>query len=256
MSAPRIAISVVSHRQGALARALLLDLERIAEPGCAYALTINVEEPVEPILEGLRLPVTVLRNRAPKGYGANHNAAFAAVAAEHFCVLNPDLRLPSNPFPALLARLADRGVGVVAPRVRSAGGALEDSARRFPTAGRLAAKGLRLLRAAPALDYAESAAAFEPDWVAGMFMMFRRDAYADAGGFDERYFLYYEDVDLCARLRLAGLRVVLEPAAQVVHDARRQSYRSPRYALWHLQSIARWLVSDARRRVTRRSAPA
>jgi GT2 family glycosyltransferase len=61
------------------------------------------------------------------------------------------------------------------------------------------------------------------------------------GGFDEAYFLYYEDVDLCRRLRAAGRQVIFAPAAEVVHAAQRASRRRPRLALHHLMSMLRFL---------------
>ncbi len=107
-------------------------------------------------------------------------------------------------------------MGVAAPLVVDAAGEPEDSARRFPSAWRLAAK---LLGLAPRLDYAIGSEPFSPDWVAGMFLAFRREAFAAVDGFDERYFLYYEDVDLCRRLRASGFDVRLVPGG--VRDASR-----------------------------------
>jgi GT2 family glycosyltransferase len=68
-------------------------------------------------------------------------------------------------------------------------------------------------------------------------MLFRSEAFADVGGFDERFFLYYEDVDICARLWNAGWKVVLQPSVSVVHDARRSSHRDLRYASLHARSM-------------------
>ncbi len=79
-----------------------------------------------------------------------------------------------------------------------------------------------------------------------MFMLFRADTYRQLSGFDEHYFLYYEDVDLCRRLRQAGYEVVLVPQASVVHFAQRQSRRSPRHFLWHAASLGRFLFSRRR----------
>jgi hypothetical protein len=78
-----------------------------------------------------------------------------------------------------------------------------------------------------------------------MFMLFPARVYAAVGGFDERYFLYYEDVDLCCRLRLAGHEVFLAPEAVAVHDGRRDSHRRPGYFLRHLQSMARFFLSPS-----------
>jgi hypothetical protein len=87
---------------------------------------------------------------------------------------------------------------------------------------------------------------FSPDWVAGMFMLFRNELFREIGGFDERYFLYYEDVDLCFRLRQHGYDVVLVPDARAAHFAQRQSHRNPRYLLWHVRSLVRFLLSRGR----------
>jgi N-acetylglucosaminyl-diphospho-decaprenol L-rhamnosyltransferase len=71
-------------------------------------------------------------------------------------------------------------------------------------------------------------------------------------GFDERYFLYYEDVDLCGRLCLAGLRVVVCPDSQVVHHAQRSSRRSLKYLRWHLASMLRFFLSPVYRQLKAR----
>jgi len=74
------------------------------------------------------------------------------------------------------------------------------------------------------------------------------------GGFDPRYPLYYEDVDLCARLRLARYDIRLVPSASAVHIARRQSRRDIRYFFWHLRSMIRYILSGTRRRVEKAAA--
>ena len=96
---------------------------------------------------------------------------------------------------------------------------------------------------AASLDYKIGQAVVSPDWVAGMLLMFRAPVYAELSGFDERYFLYYEDVDLCRRLRKRGYEVRLVPSVSAVHDARRESRRSLRHMRWHLASVLRFLLS-------------
>jgi GT2 family glycosyltransferase len=81
-----------------------------------------------------------------------------------------------------------------------------------------------------------------------MFLAIRSEAFEAIGGFDERYHLYCEDVDLCARLRLAGWQLRQARDAVVVHDARRASRRSLRHLGWHLASMTRLWRSDAWRR--------
>jgi N-acetylglucosaminyl-diphospho-decaprenol L-rhamnosyltransferase len=236
-----LTLSIVSHGHGALVHGLLGDIGRHCR-GVEVLLTVNVPErlPFEPSSFGF--PVRLVANDAPRGFGANHNAAFRLARGGYFCVLNPDVRLNSDPFPALTRALADEKVGVAAPVVLSPVGEIEDSARRYPTPLSVAKKAFA---SRPGLDYAIGDAPFSPDWVGGMFMLFRREAFERAGGFDERYFLYYEDVDLCRRLARLGYRVELVPAARVVHNARRRSHGDIRHSLWHLSSMLRYFTSRA-----------
>ena len=233
-----ITVSVVSHGQARLVNQFLEDLGRRCPTPGAIVLTQNVDEPGSFATDRLRAPVEVIANAAPKGFGANHNAAFTRCRTPYFCVANPDIRLGADPFPALLDALADEQVAVAGPLVRAPDGRVEDSARRFPTPGAL---GRKLLGERPGPDYPTDRGTIEVDWVAGMFMLFRSDGFAAVGGFDEAYFLYYEDADICRRLRGAGRSVLYVPAAEVVHDARRASRRDLRLALHHAASAWRFM---------------
>jgi GT2 family glycosyltransferase len=234
-----VTLSVVSHAQGALVKDLLFDLARCCAASLRVILTSNIPELLPFSEREFPFRLTILRNARRRGFGANHNAAFAHSDSAYFCIANPDVRIELDPFPALTAALADAGVAIAAPLVRNPAGGIEDSARRFPTPGRLLRK---LIAGEPPRDYALDGRPVEPDWVAGMFMLLRAEAFARLRGFDERYFMYYEDVDLCARARRLGLRIVLDPRAQVVHDARRASHRSARHAWWHARSLVRFLT--------------
>ena len=76
------------------------------------------------------------------------------------------------------------------------------------------------------------------DWINGACMVLPRSAWEAVGGFDESYFMYCEDVDLCLRLRLAGLALVRAPV-QVLHDGQRASHRRVRAFGWHVSSLLR-----------------
>ncbi|MHC1745031.1 MAG: glycosyltransferase [Syntrophobacteraceae bacterium] len=200
---------------------------------------MNVDEPWVLDRGKYDFPVHVVLNDKKRGFAANHNAAFRKRSGSYFCVMNPDVRIGSNPFPTLLEGFEDRTVGCVAPRVVDSSGRIENSARSFPTPASLV---LKALGCEPAwTDDAVGENCLFPDWVAGMMMLFRAEAYEAVSGFDEAYHLYYEDVDICARLRIAGYKVALCPRVRVVHDARRDSHRDPRYLKWHLASMLRFL---------------
>jgi len=156
-----------------------------------------------------------------------------------FAVLNPDIRLRGDPFPQLVQALEVSSVGVVAPAVRSPLGNLEDSARAFPTP-------LRLLRKLMGLGdgriLIEGVTPKEVDWTAGMFLLFSASVYSELQGFDEGFFLYYEDVDICTRLWRSHRRVILHPDVTVTHAAQRESRRNSRYMKWHFLSMFRYFV--------------
>ena len=233
-------MSIVSHGHGMLVSSLLSDLALHCSGGIEVILTLNVPE-LLPIVEGAYpFRVELIRNEVPKGFGANHNAAFESCRTSHFCVLNPDVQVGANPFPQLVAGLRDPLAGVVAPLVCNPAGDIEDSARRFPTPWFIVRK---LFGLAGQQDYPIGQSTLSPDWVAGMFMLFRKAVFAEIKGFDERYFLYYQDVDLCWRLRQRGYDVRLLPGVTVVHDARRESRRSARHLRWHLASMLRFMAT-------------
>jgi hypothetical protein len=232
-----ITLSVVSHAQNWLVNALLTDLAQLREIELAIVVTQNV-----PDRDALTAPpgVEVVVNERPKGFGANHNAAFQRCRTTYFCVVNPDVRLNMDPFPVLLSALEARGnAGVAGPQVCDPDGHTEDSARRFPTVLRLLRK---LLPGARGPDYPATGGPAVVDWVAGMFMLFRSEAFRAAGGFDERFFLYYEDVDICRRLGSLGHGALYVPEATVIHDARRESRRNPRRMAIHAASALRYLT--------------
>lgn len=182
--------------------------------------------------------VTILDNPVPKGFGANHNAAFKLCNQPLFCPLNPDIELDGNPFPELVATMDMTNAAIVAPLVSAPNGALEDSIRRFPTFLSLARKFMG--GSDGRYEVRDRQPDFHPEWVGGMFMLFRSSDFMRLGGFDEGFFLYYEDVDICARAWKQGMKISACPQVSVTHDARRDSHRSARHLRWHLASMARY----------------
>lgn len=233
----KITASIVSHGHGRMVERLVERLKEFPEIG-EIILTLNVEEETCLQQDGR---LTIVRNAAPKGFGENHNSAFLSCRNGFFCVLNPDISLPENPFPLLIQCLHENPDAIVAPLIVAPGGAVEDSVRYFPTPASLARKALW-----GDLGIYPVQPGFPPqkvNWAAGMFLLFTRETYAQLKGFDEAYFLYYEDVDICARAWFSGKRVLIQPRTRAIHEARRTSRRNLRYFLWHVRSMARYLAS-------------
>lgn len=234
-----ISASVVSHGHGGMVWRLVDQLVACSEVS-QVIVTLNIPEEVP---ETLNRKVLLQQNTKPKSFGGNHNAAFAVAKNGFFCVINPDIKLVRNPFEALVGILSDRRVGLVAPLVIGPAGLPEDSMRCFLTPWSMAKRVLGVDSGAYSLR--QCASDIEPDWVAGMFMLFRYEAYVKVNGFDERYFMYCEDADICTRLWRAGHRVVGCLSASVIHYAQRASHRSFKHLSWHLRSMTRYFLSHS-----------
>lgn len=230
-----ISVSIVSHGHGDMVDTLIQQLAACPEVG-QIILTYNIPETSALQPTGT---LEIINNKMPTGFGANHNAAFKQCRKQYFCVVNPDIKLTENPFPALLDCLSKvNNAALAAPMVVAPDGTIEDSIRQFPTPFSLLAKILG--NSDGRYDVEPCQSAFCPEWIAGMFMLFRSDSFIQVGGFDDGFFLYYEDVDICVRLWKSGVRIVSCPAANVIHAAHRESHRNWRFMRWHLVSMARY----------------
>ncbi|HEX9189149.1 MAG TPA: glycosyltransferase family 2 protein, partial [Vicinamibacteria bacterium] len=170
----------------------------------------------------------VIANRENAGFGRACNQGWRASRAPVVVFLNPDADVSPGALPALVRLLETRpGVGAVGPRTRGADGTIQVSTG--PDLGLLSEwRQRRLVRGVarketPAIAEAERlyAREHEPAWVSGSCLAVRREALLAVSGFDEGFFLYEEDADLCRRLRKAGWRVVFTPEAEVRHQGGR-----------------------------------
>jgi GT2 family glycosyltransferase len=237
-----ILISIVSHKQASLAYLLLQDIHHYCcHEYLEVVLTVNVEETLPFTGNEFDFSLKIVQNKYPKGFGTNHNAAFKSRPSDFFCVFNPDLRLTRDPIVPLSSVFSDNRIGVIAPLIKNRDGSIEDSARPLPTPARLIKRVLRRGKVAK-LDYEMNELVY-PDWVAGIFMLFPSPVFSEMNGFDEHYYLYFEDVDLCSRLRLAGFKVALDPSVSVFHEARRDSHKNIRFFMWHVSSGLRFFSS-------------
>jgi N-acetylglucosaminyl-diphospho-decaprenol L-rhamnosyltransferase len=199
--------------------------------------------------------VSVVETGANLGFGSAANRGVAATAGEYVLILNPDTVVEPGTAKALSEALdRDPGLAVVGPRMENLDGTLYPSVRRFPemaVAFGHAFLGL-VWPANPAtrryrmLDWDHERPAADVDWVGGACMLVRRSAFDLIGGFDEAYFMYVEDVDLCWRLGQAGWRIGYEPSARVVHALGGSSRRVPyRMIAEHHRSLYRFVSKSS-----------
>lgn len=236
---PLVSCSVVSHGQGQLIRKLLTDMRGWKSARLQIIVTLNIHEDEHFLAEFADLDILVLRNHNPKGFGSNHNQAHRSAEGEFFLVVNPDISTGAFDLQPLIDTARRPRSGVTAPMVVSPAGEVEDSARPFPTLAGLFRRVMLRKIETFAIDPAKPTTV---DWVGGMFMLFRTDFYAQLGGFDERYFMYFEDVDLCHRISQRQQDAIVDPRVRVVHDARRASRTDMKHFRWHFRSAVRYLI--------------
>jgi len=181
--------------------------------------------------EGGDVPMTVLPDRNV-GYGAGINRAFRRARGELLFVANPDVRVTPGMLRGAIGYLAEhRDVGLVLPMLLYPDGTIQRSIRRFYTwpVVLYARSPVRAILPPPTffrhhlyVDVVRSRPS-EVDWGIGAAMVLRREDCAAEGIFDEQFFMYFEDVDLCWRLWQRGRKVVYCPHLVCRHEHRRHS---------------------------------
>jgi len=231
----KVTVSVVSHGQERLLSLLLDDLMEHASQ-LVHRVVVTHNLPSNGVLCHAGVAADFfcqIYNKKPKGFGENHNAAFLHCDTEWYAVVNPDIRLSSDIFRELIEKAMPDDV-ILGP-------ALFDPERNAT------AKNRGLLTLFEILFRKFSSINLNEDivWLPGAFLLIRSKAFFQVGGFDERFFLYVEDFDLSARMRLAGGNLRFVPETRVTHAAQRGSHSKWRYLRWHAMSLLRLWMSPS-----------
>jgi len=178
----------------------------------------------------------VITTGSNRGYGTAANLGLRAAGGRHLLLLNSDTLVQTGALRGITAFLdAQPDAGIAGPRLLNADGSVQRSAFRFPSLVQVA---LDLFPLFPRLTntplngrYNEDVAGYEqpfrPDFILGAAMGIRRAAFEQAGGFDEGFFMYAEEVDWQQRIRAAGWQVYSLPAARLIHFAGQSTRQQP-----------------------------
>lgn len=231
----RITVSVVSHGQQDMVSRVLEQLAGLKNADIkTVVITHNLAYEDLPKPPNASFALIQIHNPKPLGFAANHNQAFQHCQTPWYAVLNPDLEFTfGDPFPALLAAgEADPKLGMLAPLLIQ-----PDTREAEPNRGMVTPFEV-IRRRLPGCKSPD-----KPTWLVGAFLFIRREIFDAVNGFDERYRLYCEDVDLSLRILKAGMNIDRIIDAQVIHLTQRKSQRRPLHLLWHLSSILRlWMT--------------
>jgi N-acetylglucosaminyl-diphospho-decaprenol L-rhamnosyltransferase len=257
-----LSVSVVSYRAPTLLRQCL---QAVSAEASTMAIEVTVVDnasgdgSAEMVAEDFPR-VRLIRNERNRGFAAAHNQALRRTSGRYWLVLNSD----AAPSPGALQRLVDfldqhPDVAVAGPRLRHPDGAVQPSRRRFPTLATLFLESTQLQRFSPSNPvlrryYVADRSDEEQqdvDWLVGACLCVRAAAAQHVGLFDERFFMYSEELDWCRRFRAAGWRVAYVPEAEVIHfeggssrldlaarDRRFQASKLHYAAKWHGAGVA------------------
>ena len=252
-----VSIVVLNYRSRALVRQCLRGV-LVAQPRCRYEVIVVDNDSGDGCLAMVaeQFPWVVrVQSRTNRGFGAGNDLGIARARGRYVMILNPDIALFPGQIDDLVSFMdAHPRAGVAGPRLLYPDGAAQESCRRFPSflmpvyrrtvLGHLPGPRRQLERfLMNDFDHAEHRMV---DWLMGACLIARRDVLEQLGGFDEKFFLYFEDLDLCRRCWDAGWQVWYVASASPVHYHQRLSAGDGVSALFkpaawqHLRSAVRY----------------
>ena len=246
-----ITLSIVSHGDAGKVGHLLASLQKHEQAAARFQLIItdNLRDDLPDLDPSPWASLHILRNDHQMGFAQNHNRAFKLAQGKYLAILNPDLIFDQPVIEQLIIRLHKHQADMIAPKIVDENGTAQDSFRALPSPFEIIRRRLPGYKFKPYQP--DHDGLIRPDWLAGMFWLMDSDVYRKLGGMDERYRLYFEDVDFCTRARLAGMKILVDSLAQIRHDAQRSSRKNPYYLFLHIWSAVRFFTSPVYRQILR-----
>lgn len=210
-------------------RKLLRQLALLNDSSIARVIiTFNIpEEPIVNPVGGWPFSVEFIVNTSPKGFGENHNRALLNSREDWVCILNPDVELiPGENIFFNLLDINSEEIGCIFTLQVNEDGEIQESERELPTPCSLLRR--HILRGRQR----------RVDWVNGAFLLIPTSKWNAVSGFDTRYFMYCEDVDLSLRLQLKGWKL-FKSEAKLIHVGQHASNKDWKHLIWHLKSLLR-----------------
>jgi len=226
----RLAVITINHQHANMLPKAIASMFDITDAYDAQIFVINnVRDDVTKIwLTNEHPEIKLIENPEPKGFGSNINSIIHKYPDfDYYLLVNPDvICLPGMVEPLVGLMEKDTKVGIASPMLLNMDGTVQPSRRRFATFKVLVVRALHLdsiLKNLPSIDtYFMNDVQFDEitpvDWVTGAVMLLRKQALEQVGLFDERFYMYFEDEDLCCRMWQAGWKVCYVAAARAYHE--------------------------------------
>lgn len=184
------------------------------------------------------------------GFGSAHNKVIKEIrnTSKFHLILNPDVSFKPSVLPNLIKKLeADDIISMIAPKVVFPNGEHQFSCRRYPTSLELIIRRINFLKPVfkSIVDKGEYkdkdlSKAFNPEYITGCFQLYKTDDLIEIKGFDERYFLYMEDVDICKKIDLSNKKKLYYPEEEITHILKQGSSKSLKLFFRHLSSAFKY----------------
>lgn len=236
-------VVIVNYKSSDLLVELLADLAHATPPPARVSVVDNNSNDKPERIRKLFPEIILLQNPVNFGFARAANQGWKLGLSPIVLFINPDTRLLDQDFSAVLKYLSDQPqVAAVGPCILDSDGTVQGSARGFHNyltllAGRkgpltkLFPKSSVVRRDLPLLA-SDGVTPIKVDWLSGACMFAKRKALEQVGGFDQRYFLYFEDTDLCRRFKDHGWSVYYLPFVRITHQVGQSSQKRPLRSLW------------------------
>lgn len=245
-----ISFGIVTYNSAAdLSKLLQSFIEENIEKGQIYVLdngstdsTLEVVKKYQ--LDGL--PLTLVPNDRNLGFGGGHNKIIASVTSTYHFVVNPDIILPETPEVQKMIQFlnSNEDVGLLSPKIVNTNGELQFLNKKDPTVFDMAIRFLpaRFFKRRK-FNYVKTQTGYKTtqkiDFASGAFMVFRTDVLKKVDGFDDRFFMYFEDADISRKIRQVAQSVYF-PQAVVIHKWARESHHSLKMFIEQVKSMMRY----------------
>lgn len=194
--------------------------------------------------------IIYIENKKNLGFGKGHNQIIETITdySQYHLILNPDVVFKKEVIPNLITQLnIDTNVSMIAPKVLFPNGEHQFSCRRYPTIIELLVRRFGLLK--PLFfsrikkgQYRNRnlSKPFYPEYITGCFQLYKTKDFVQIKGFDERYFLYMEDIDICKKIDFIGKKKLYFPEIEVYHILKQGSSKKIKLLFYHLSSAIKY----------------
>jgi len=182
------------------------------------------------------------------GFGMGHNSILHKLTSKnkYHLILNPDVSFHPEILEKLVLKMeSSESLSMIAPRVLNTNNKLLYTARRYPNLFELIFRFLGIFKKFTSTGEYKNQnhkKSFSPDFVQGSFMLFKTDDLLQLNGFDNRFFMYMEDVDICRRIDQLGKKKLFYPKVEIIHTHRKGSTKSIKLFIIHISSIIKYFM--------------